>query len=39
MIEEAGLGICVIGKEGASGEALRKADVMSQISSMPLISC
>ena len=28
MIEEAGLGICVIGKEGASGEALRKADVI-----------
>lgn len=28
MIEEAGLGICVIGKEGASGEALSKADVV-----------
>jgi soluble P-type ATPase len=28
MIEEAGLGICVIGKEGASGGALRKADVI-----------
>jgi soluble P-type ATPase len=28
MIEEAGLGICVIGKEGASGEALRKSDVI-----------
>ncbi|OGP92663.1 MAG: hypothetical protein A2156_04735 [Deltaproteobacteria bacterium RBG_16_48_10] len=28
MIEEAGLGICVIGKEGSSGEALRKADVV-----------
>jgi soluble P-type ATPase len=28
MIEEAGLGICVIGKEGASGEALRKADLV-----------
>ena len=28
MVEEAGLGICVIGKEGASGEALRKADVI-----------
>ena len=28
MIEEAGLGICVIGKEGASGKALRKSDVI-----------
>jgi len=28
MIDEAGLGICVIGKEGASGEALRKADLV-----------
>ena len=28
MIEEAGLGICVVGKEGAAGEALRKADVV-----------
>ena len=28
MIEEAGLGICVISREGAAGEALRKADVV-----------
>ena len=28
MIEEAGLGLCVISNEGTSGEALRKADVM-----------
>jgi soluble P-type ATPase len=28
MIEEAGLGICVIGKEGASAEAMEKADVV-----------
>ena len=28
MIEEAGLGICVVGKEGAAGETLRKADVV-----------
>ena len=28
MIEEAALAICVIGKEGASGGALRKADVI-----------
>jgi len=28
MIAEAGLGICVVGKEGAAGEALRKADVV-----------
>ncbi len=28
MMEAAGLGICVIGKEGAAGEALRKADVI-----------
>ena len=28
MIEGAGLGICVIGKEGVAGEALRKADVI-----------
>jgi soluble P-type ATPase len=28
MLEEAGLGICVIGKEGASGEAMEKADVV-----------
>ncbi|MFB3886986.1 MAG: ATPase P [Thermodesulfobacteriota bacterium] len=28
MIEEAGLGICVIGKEGASAEAIKKADVV-----------
>jgi soluble P-type ATPase len=28
MIEEAGLGICVIGKEGTSVEAIKKADVV-----------
>jgi soluble P-type ATPase len=28
MIEGAALGICVIGKEGAAGEALRNADVV-----------
>ncbi len=28
LLEEAGLGICVIGKEGAAGEAVRKADVV-----------
>jgi soluble P-type ATPase len=28
MIEEAGLGICVIGKEGGSAEAIKKADVV-----------
>ncbi len=28
MIEEAGLGICIIGKEGGSAEAMRKADVL-----------
>ena len=28
MLEEAGLGICVIGKEGTSVEALKKADVV-----------
>ena len=28
MIEEAVLGICVMSKEGAAGEALRKADVV-----------
>ena len=28
MIEEAGLGICVIGKEGASTETMKKADVV-----------
>jgi soluble P-type ATPase len=28
VIEEAGLGICVIGKEGASAEAMKKADVV-----------
>ena len=28
MIEEAGLGICVIGKEGASAEATKNADMM-----------
>jgi soluble P-type ATPase len=27
MIEEAGLGICIIGVEGTSGEAIKKADV------------
>jgi len=28
MLEEAGLGICVIGREGVAGEALRRADVV-----------
>ncbi len=28
MIEEAGIGICVIGKEGSSGEAIKKADLV-----------
>jgi soluble P-type ATPase len=28
MIEEAGFGICVAGKEGASGETIRKADLV-----------
>jgi soluble P-type ATPase len=28
MVEEAGLGICILGKEGASAEALKKADVV-----------
>jgi soluble P-type ATPase len=28
MIEEAGLGICIIGKEGTSAEATEKADVV-----------
>ena len=28
MIEEAGLGICVLGKEGISSETLKKADVV-----------
>jgi len=28
MIEEAGLGICVIGKEAAAGETLRRADLV-----------
>ena len=28
MIEEAGLGVCVIGKEGASADAVKKADVI-----------
>ncbi len=28
MMEEAALGICVMGKEGASGEAMKKADVV-----------
>jgi soluble P-type ATPase len=28
MIEEAGLGICVIGKEGAAGGAVQKADLV-----------
>lgn len=28
MMEEAGLSICVIGKEGASGEAIKKADLV-----------
>ncbi len=28
LLQRAGLGICVIGKEGAAGEALRKADLI-----------
>jgi len=28
MLEEAGLGICIIGVEGARGEAIKKADVV-----------
>jgi soluble P-type ATPase len=28
MLEEAGFSICVIGKEGASGEALKRADMV-----------
>jgi soluble P-type ATPase len=28
MMEEAGLGICILGKEGASAETLKKADVV-----------
>jgi soluble P-type ATPase len=28
MIEQAGLGICVIGREGTSGELIRKADLV-----------
>ena len=28
MIEEAGLGLCVLGKEGTSSEAMKKADVV-----------
>ncbi len=28
MLEEAGLGICVIGKEGTSAEAMTKADIV-----------
>jgi soluble P-type ATPase len=28
MMEEAGLGICILGKEGASAEALKRADVV-----------
>ncbi len=28
LLEEAGFGICVIGKEGASGEALKRADLV-----------
>jgi len=28
MLEEAGLGVCVIGKEGASADAVKKADVI-----------
>ncbi len=28
MMEEAGLGVCVIGKEGASAEAVKKADAI-----------
>jgi len=28
MIDEAGLGICVIGKEGTAGETIQKADIV-----------
>jgi len=28
MIQEAGIGICVIGKEGSSGEAMKNADLV-----------
>jgi soluble P-type ATPase len=28
LLEKAGLGICVVGKEGAAGETLREADVV-----------
>jgi len=28
MIEEAGLGVCILGKEGTSSEAMKKADVV-----------
>ena len=28
MIEEAGIGICVIGREGSSGEAMKNADLV-----------
>ncbi|MGA2518755.1 MAG: HAD hydrolase family protein [Thermodesulfobacteriota bacterium] len=28
MVEEAGLGVCVLGKEGTSSEAMKKADVV-----------
>ena len=28
LLKKAGLGICVVGKEGAAGEALREADVV-----------
>jgi len=28
MIEEAGLGICIMGKEGTFSEAMKKADVV-----------
>jgi soluble P-type ATPase len=28
MIEEAGLGVCVLGKEGTFSEAMKKADVV-----------
>jgi len=28
MIEQAGLGVCVLGKEGTSSEAMKKADVV-----------
>jgi soluble P-type ATPase len=28
MIEEAGLGVCVLGKEGTSSEAMKRADVV-----------